>query len=66
MGDDSCLFEEDSVSEASQAECSEGLVDPEVQRNVDLLATKFKEDLEGEDRVVFQRTLDEEFLEESV
>ncbi|XP_045831171.1 uncharacterized protein LOC123922499 [Trifolium pratense] len=66
MGEDACLFEEESESEASQAECCEGLVDPEIQRNVDLLANKFKEDLEDEDRDVFQGMLDEESLEESV
>ncbi|CAJ2667463.1 unnamed protein product [Trifolium pratense] len=66
LGEDSCLFEEESESEASQAECSEGLVDLEVQRNVDLLANKFKEDLENEDRNVFQGMMDEEFVEESV
>ncbi|PNX60631.1 hypothetical protein L195_g052029 [Trifolium pratense] len=33
MGEDACLFEEESESEASQAECCEGLVDPEIRKS---------------------------------
>ncbi|MCI88995.1 DUF4283 domain protein, partial [Trifolium medium] len=29
MGEDSCLFEEESVSEASHFDCGDGFVDPE-------------------------------------
>ncbi|GAU10105.1 hypothetical protein TSUD_422320 [Trifolium subterraneum] len=37
MGEDTCLFEEEIASEASQSDCEEGHVDPNVRRNVDML-----------------------------
>ncbi|PNX78571.1 hypothetical protein L195_g034549 [Trifolium pratense] len=46
MGEDSCLFEEESEAESS---CGEGQEDQEVHRNVDMLVNQFKEGLEVED-----------------
>ncbi|GAU34020.1 hypothetical protein TSUD_393660 [Trifolium subterraneum] len=37
MGEDTCLFEEEIASEASQSDCEEGHVDPNVRRNVEML-----------------------------
>ncbi|PNY17795.1 hypothetical protein L195_g014547 [Trifolium pratense] len=51
MGEDSCLFEEESESEVSQADCGEGQVDPEVNRNVDMFINQFKEGMEEEDHI---------------
>ncbi|MCH79964.1 DUF4283 domain protein, partial [Trifolium medium] len=36
MGEDTCLFENESWSEGSQSDYEEGFVDPEVRRNVDM------------------------------
>ncbi|MCI44495.1 hypothetical protein A2U01_0065734, partial [Trifolium medium] len=49
MGEDSCLFEEESGSEASQFDCGVGFVDPKTRRNVDLLVNNITERLEDED-----------------
>ncbi|MCI89593.1 hypothetical protein A2U01_0110882, partial [Trifolium medium] len=49
MGDDCCLLEEDSGSEASQFDCGDGLVDPKTRRNVDLVVNNITERLEDED-----------------
>ncbi|PNX85649.1 hypothetical protein L195_g041719, partial [Trifolium pratense] len=60
MGEDSCLFEEDSEAESS---CGEGQDDPEVHRNIDMLVNQVKEGLEVEDHNEFQGKQDEEFLD---
>ncbi|PNX68936.1 hypothetical protein L195_g064209, partial [Trifolium pratense] len=46
LGEDYCLVEEESGSEAVQSECGEGHVDPEVNRDVDLLINNITEGLE--------------------
>ncbi|PNY12472.1 putative sulfate transporter [Trifolium pratense] len=60
LGEDSCLFEEESEAESS---CGEGLDDHEVNRNVDLLVNQFKEGIEVEDHNKPQGMQDEEFLD---
>ncbi|CAJ2657871.1 unnamed protein product [Trifolium pratense] len=60
MGEDSCLFEEDSEAESS---CGEGQDDPEVHRNVDMLVNQVKERLEVEDHKESQGKQSEEFLD---
>ncbi|PNX65701.1 hypothetical protein L195_g062730, partial [Trifolium pratense] len=59
MGEDSCLFEEESEAESS---CGEGQEDQEVNRNVDMLVNQFKEGFEAEDHNKSQGMQDEEFL----
>ncbi|CAJ2632329.1 unnamed protein product [Trifolium pratense] len=59
LGEDSCLFEEESEAESS---CGEGQEDQEVNHNVDLLVNQFKEGLEAEDHNEPQGMQDEEFL----
>ncbi|GAU48515.1 hypothetical protein TSUD_244350 [Trifolium subterraneum] len=46
MGEDTCLFEEGSATEASQSDCEEGHIDPDVCRNVDMLVDKITVGLE--------------------
>ncbi|CAJ2667051.1 uncharacterized protein LOC123905098 [Trifolium pratense] len=65
MGEDSCLFDEGSEFEESQADYSEGQVDPEVNRSVDMLIDKFKEGLDEEDLVEGQGMRDDELLDKS-
>ncbi|MCI86130.1 hypothetical protein A2U01_0107409, partial [Trifolium medium] len=60
MGEDTCLFEEENVTEASQSDCEVGHVDPEVCRNVDMLVDKIAKGLEEEDGDDFQGKADEE------
>ncbi|PNY07495.1 cysteine-rich receptor-like protein kinase, partial [Trifolium pratense] len=48
MGEDCCLVEEESESEAAQSECGEGHVDPEACREVDMLINNISEGLEEE------------------
>ncbi|MCI63414.1 DUF4283 domain protein, partial [Trifolium medium] len=43
MGEDTCLFEDESESEASHSEFEEGHVDPEARHNVNMLVEKFAE-----------------------
>ncbi|MCI69190.1 hypothetical protein A2U01_0090451, partial [Trifolium medium] len=49
IGEDTCLFEDESTSEASQYDLDEGQGDPEVGRHVDALVEKFVEGMEDED-----------------
>ncbi|MCI27000.1 hypothetical protein A2U01_0048198, partial [Trifolium medium] len=49
LGEDTCLFEDDDASEASQSDHEEGHGDPEVRRHVDALVEQFAEDFEEED-----------------
>jgi hypothetical protein len=51
MGEDTCLFEEESGSESSQADEDERQGDPEASHNVELLVEKFtdvEKDVDGE------------------
>ncbi|XP_045791437.1 uncharacterized protein LOC123886142 [Trifolium pratense] len=57
MGEDACLFEDESEAESS---CGEGQEDPEVLRNVDELVNQFKEGLAEEDLNVSQGKQGEE------
>ncbi|MCI15691.1 DUF4283 domain protein, partial [Trifolium medium] len=59
MGEDTCLFEEESESEASQSDYEEGHVESEVRRNVDILVEKFADGLEDEECDDFQGKSDE-------
>ncbi|GAU49945.1 hypothetical protein TSUD_408400 [Trifolium subterraneum] len=61
MGEDTCLFEEENVTEASQSDCEEGHVEPEVCRNVDMLVDKIAVGLEEAAINDFQGKSDEEF-----
>ncbi|XP_045831281.1 uncharacterized protein LOC123922627 [Trifolium pratense] len=65
MGEDSCLFDEESESEESQADCGEDHVDPEVYRSVEILVDRFKEGLEEEEPDEVQGMLDKEIYDES-
>ncbi|XP_045797610.1 uncharacterized protein LOC123891756 [Trifolium pratense] len=65
MGEDSCLIDEESESEESQADCGEGHVDPEVYRSVDMLVERFKEGLEEEEPNEVQGMRDKEIFDES-
>ncbi|PNX55658.1 hypothetical protein L195_g049288, partial [Trifolium pratense] len=60
MGEDSCLFVEESEAESS---CGEGQEDQEVNRNIDMLVNQFKEGFEAEDHNESQGMQDEEFLD---
>ncbi|MCI40997.1 DUF4283 domain protein, partial [Trifolium medium] len=51
LGEDTCLFEDDNASEASQSDHDEGHGDPEVRRNMDALVEQFAEGFEEEDDV---------------
>ncbi|GAU30969.1 hypothetical protein TSUD_63800 [Trifolium subterraneum] len=46
LGEDTCLFEEETETEASQSDCDEGHADPDVCRNVDMLIDKITVGLE--------------------
>ncbi|MCI04034.1 sulfate transporter, partial [Trifolium medium] len=48
MGEDTCLFEEENGSEASQSDYDVGHVDPENRRNVDMLVDGLEEE-DGDD-----------------
>jgi hypothetical protein len=48
MGEDTCLFEEESGSETSQSGGDEGHADPEVSHNADLLVDKITDVEEGD------------------
>ncbi|MCI33176.1 hypothetical protein A2U01_0054392, partial [Trifolium medium] len=54
LGEDTCLFEEESDSEASQSDHEEGHGDPNVGRNVDTLIKKIADGLEAEDFIELQ------------
>ncbi|MCI43991.1 hypothetical protein A2U01_0065230, partial [Trifolium medium] len=54
MGEDTCLFEEESGSEESQSEFGEGHADPEVCRNVDFMVERITEGLEKDVGTDFQ------------
>ncbi|GAU36101.1 hypothetical protein TSUD_277120 [Trifolium subterraneum] len=45
-GEDTCLFEEGIATEASQSDCEEGHIEPDVCRNVDMLVDKITVGLE--------------------
>jgi hypothetical protein len=49
MGKDTCLFEEENESEASQTDCDEGLVEPDVHRHVDLMVDDLAKEVTGKD-----------------
>ncbi|PNX75570.1 putative sulfate transporter, partial [Trifolium pratense] len=59
MGDDMCLFEEESESEAAQSDCGQGPIDPEVRHNVDLLVNNITKGLSDEGFDNFQGLDDE-------
>ncbi|MCI81217.1 hypothetical protein A2U01_0102490, partial [Trifolium medium] len=44
LGDDSCLFEDEKDSEASEPEYEEGYGDPDTRRHMDALVEKIAED----------------------
>ncbi|MCI91076.1 DUF4283 domain protein, partial [Trifolium medium] len=46
LGEDTCLFEDESTSEESQYDTDDGQGDPEVGRHVDALVEKFVEGME--------------------
>ncbi|MCI16992.1 DUF4283 domain protein, partial [Trifolium medium] len=46
MGEDTCLFEDKSESEAASSDCEEGFADLEVRRNVDMLVDTIADGLE--------------------
>ncbi|GAU14077.1 hypothetical protein TSUD_169020 [Trifolium subterraneum] len=46
MGEDTCLFEEENASEATEADCEEGQVEPDVGRSMDLLVDQIAVELE--------------------
>ncbi|PNY15039.1 cysteine-rich receptor-like protein kinase, partial [Trifolium pratense] len=48
MGEDHCLFEEETESDAAQSDCGEADVDPEVRRNVDILVNNITDGIEDE------------------
>ncbi|MCI89889.1 sulfate transporter, partial [Trifolium medium] len=49
LGEDACLFEEESDSEASHFDNEAGFGDPDVNRNVDTLVEKIVNGMEEED-----------------
>ncbi|MCH88915.1 DUF4283 domain protein, partial [Trifolium medium] len=49
LGENTCLFEDESDSEASQSDHEEGHGDQEVRRNVETLVENFVEDMEEDD-----------------
>jgi hypothetical protein len=49
MGEDTCLFEEESGSEPSQDDEGVGFAEPEASKNVDLLVEKFVDEDEDEE-----------------
>ncbi|MCI46220.1 DUF4283 domain protein, partial [Trifolium medium] len=49
LGEDTCLFEANGASEASQSDHDGGHGDPEVRRHVDALVERFVEGFEEED-----------------
>ncbi|MCI41513.1 DUF4283 domain protein, partial [Trifolium medium] len=62
MGEDTCLFEEESELEASQSDYEEGHVDSEVCRNADMLVDKIADGLEEDEGDDFQGKSDEVLL----
>ncbi|MCI93490.1 hypothetical protein A2U01_0114788, partial [Trifolium medium] len=62
LGEDTCLFEEDSASEASQPDFDAGPDDPDTRRNVDLFVEKFVDEMEGVDYIASQEKLEEEIV----
>ncbi|MCI34433.1 DUF4283 domain protein, partial [Trifolium medium] len=54
MGEDTCLFEEECESEASQSELGEGNADPKLRRNVDIMVEKIMDGLEKDECDDFQ------------
>ncbi|MCI47195.1 DUF4283 domain protein, partial [Trifolium medium] len=51
LGEDTCLFEEESGSEESHSHHEEDHGDPDVRRNVDMVVEKIVEGLKEEDCV---------------
>ncbi|PNX55975.1 putative sulfate transporter, partial [Trifolium pratense] len=66
MGEDSCLFDEESGSDAAQSDCGEGHVDQEVSRDVDALFNNIKEGLEDEVCADVQGLREEESLDKQI
>ncbi|GAU48893.1 hypothetical protein TSUD_98840 [Trifolium subterraneum] len=61
MGEDTCVFEEENPTEASQSDCEEGHVEPEVCRNIGMLVDKISVGLEEAAINDFQGKSDVEF-----
>ncbi|MCH90475.1 sulfate transporter, partial [Trifolium medium] len=66
LGEDTCLFEEESESEASQSDQEEDHADPDARRSVDMLVDKMVEGLENEDFDDFKGQSDEELSDKPV
>ncbi|MCI50384.1 sulfate transporter, partial [Trifolium medium] len=60
LGDDACLFEEESESEASQSDNETRHGDPEASNNVDLLVEKIVDEMEKGESIALQDNLDEQ------
>ncbi|GAU19085.1 hypothetical protein TSUD_79070 [Trifolium subterraneum] len=54
LGEDTCLFEEESESEASHTDNDMEHIDPDIRRDVDMVVGKLVDELAEEDDPVFQ------------